>query len=100
MVPTVAWAEQRKNGFIGRYRVDGKTHSTPLFRLKSVALKEAERREQDGRRGDHFDQRSSKITLNEWFAIWCEGRKGKAARTQETEQERYRTLIAPTFGKT
>lgn len=94
----MAWTEKRAGGWIGRYRINGKAHSTPVFQSKTRARDEAVKAEQDGRAGGHVPRSASKITLNEWFEAWSETRTSKALRTRETEQERYRTLIAPTFG--
>ncbi|WP_419707324.1 tyrosine-type recombinase/integrase [Promicromonospora sp. NFX87] len=99
----MAYTEQRtdsegRTGHVGRYRVDGRLRSTRRFAAKREALAEARRQEEAGKHGEWVDPGAGRVTVAEWFAIWQESRVDRAPRTIEAERERFRSLVAPTFG--
>ncbi|MFD6142914.1 tyrosine-type recombinase/integrase [Promicromonospora sp. NPDC060271] len=99
----MAYTEQRtdsegRTGHVGRYRVDGRLRSTRRFTAKREALAEARRQEEAGKHGEWVDPGAGRVTVAEWFAIWQESRVDRAPRTIEAERERFRSLVAPSFG--
>ena len=99
----MAYTEQRtdsegRTGHVGRYRVDGRLRSTRRFTAKREALAEARRQEEAGKHAEWVDPAAGRVTVAEWFAIWQESRVDRAPRTIEAERERFRSLVAPTFG--
>jgi integrase len=99
----VAYTEQRtdsagRTGYVGRFRVDGRLRSTRRFTAKREALAEARRQEEAGKHAEWVDPAAGRVTVAEWFAIWQESRVDRAPRTIEAERERFRSLVAPTFG--
>ncbi|GAB2484218.1 hypothetical protein GCM10027063_27750 [Promicromonospora xylanilytica] len=99
----MAYTEQRtdsdgRTGYIGRFRVDGRLRSTRRFTARREALAEARRQEEAGKHAEWVDPASGRVTVAEWFAIWQEARVDRAPRTIEAEHERFRSLVAPTFG--
>ncbi|WP_277210311.1 site-specific integrase [Isoptericola croceus] len=101
----MAYTEKRSTrggatSYVGRFRVDGRLRSTRAFRSRRDALAEARRAEEAGKLGTWVDPRASAITLAEWFADWQAARADRAPRTGESERERFRSLVAPTFGST
>ncbi|PRZ04482.1 putative peptidoglycan binding protein [Isoptericola sp. CG 20/1183] len=101
----MAYTEKRDTrtggaSYVGRFRVDGRLRSTRAFRSRRDALAEARRAEEAGKLGAWVDPRGSAITLAGWFADWQTSRADRAPRTLEAERERFRSLVAPTFGET
>lgn len=99
----MAYTEQRtdsagRTGYVGRYRVDGRLRSTRRFTVKREALAEARRQEEAGKHAEWIDPSAARVTVAEWFATWQEARVDRAPRTIEAERERFRSLVAPTFG--
>jgi integrase len=99
----VAYTEQRtdsagRTGYVGRFRVDGRLRSTRRFTAKREALAEARRQEEAGKHAEWVDPAAGRVTVAEWFATWQEARVDRAPRTIEGECERFRSLVAPTFG--
>lgn len=99
----MAYTEQRtdsagRTGYVGRFRVDGRLRSTRRFTVKREALAEARRQEEAGKHAEWVDPAASRITVAEWFGTWQETRVDRAPRTLEAERERFRSLVAPTFG--
>jgi integrase len=100
----VAYTEQRtdsagRTGYVGRFRVDGRLRSTRRFTAKREALAEARRQEEAGKHAEWVDPAAGRVTVAEWFVIWQESRVDRAPRTIEAERERFRSLVAPTFGE-
>ncbi|MEG3613668.1 tyrosine-type recombinase/integrase [Isoptericola haloaureus] len=100
----MAYTEKRTGtggttSYVGRFRIDGRLRSTRAFRARRDALAEARRAEEAGKRGDWVDPRSGMLTVAEWFSAWQAGRADRAPRTLESERERFRSLVAPTFGE-
>ncbi|WP_418276843.1 tyrosine-type recombinase/integrase [Isoptericola jiangsuensis] len=98
----MAYTEKRTTAggatsWVGRFRVDGRLHSTRAFRARRDALAEARRAEEAGKRGEWIDPRAGTLTVADWFTTWQQGRLDRAPRTLEAEQERFRSLVAPTF---
>ncbi|MFV2142929.1 tyrosine-type recombinase/integrase [Isoptericola sp. G70] len=85
--------------YVGRFRVDGRLRSTRAFRSRRDALAEARRAEEAGKLGAWVDPRGSAIAVAEWFDDWQATRADRAPRTLEAERERFRSLVAPTFGE-
>ncbi|WP_407317834.1 site-specific integrase [Isoptericola halotolerans] len=101
----MAYTEKRDtrtgaSSYVGRFRVDGRLRSTRAFRSRRDALAEARRAEEAGKLGTWVDPRGSAVVVAEWFAHWQAGRADRAPRTLEAERERFRSLVAPTFGQT
>lgn len=101
----MAYTEKREtrsgaSSYVGRFRVDGRLRSTRAFRTRRDALAEARRAEEAGKLGTWVDPRGSAIAVAEWFGDWQAGRADRAPRTLEAERERFRSLVAPTFGDT
>ncbi|WP_020015322.1 tyrosine-type recombinase/integrase [Promicromonospora sukumoe] len=99
----MAYTEQRtdsegRTGYVGRYRVDGRLRSTRRFTVRREALAEARRQEEAGKHAEWVDPAAGRVTVSEWFATWQEARVDRAPRTVEAEHERFRSLVAPTFG--
>ncbi|GAA1985724.1 hypothetical protein GCM10009718_23840 [Isoptericola halotolerans] len=99
----MAYTEKRgtrggTTSYVGRFRVDGRLRSTRAFRSRRDALAEARRAEEAGKLGTWVDPRGSAIALTAWFDQWQKGRADRAPRTLESERERFRSLVAPTFG--
>ncbi|MFJ3406918.1 tyrosine-type recombinase/integrase [Promicromonospora sp. NPDC090134] len=99
----MAYTEQRtdsdgRTGYIGRFRVDGRLRSTRRFTVRREALAEARRQEEAGKHAEWIDPSAGRVTVAEWFATWQEARVDRAPRTIEAERERFRSLVAPTFG--
>lgn len=99
----MAYTEQRtdsegRTGYVGRYRVDGRLRSTRRFTVRREALAEARRQEEAGKHAEWVDPAAGRATVAEWFATWQEARVDRAPRTVEAEHERFRSLVAPTFG--
>ncbi|WP_402465414.1 tyrosine-type recombinase/integrase [Isoptericola aurantiacus] len=99
----MAYTEKRSGtggatSYVGRFRVDGRLRSTRAFRARRDALAEARRAEEAGKRGEWVDPRAGTITVAEWFEAWQAARADRAPRTLESERERFRSLVAPTFG--
>ncbi|GHH77615.1 tyrosine-type recombinase/integrase [Promicromonospora soli] len=99
----MAYTEQRtdsagRTGYVGRFRVDGRLRSTRRFTAKREALAEARRQEEAGKHAEWVDPAAGRVTVAEWFATWQEARVDRAPRTIEGECERFRSLVAPTFG--
>ncbi|MFE7508366.1 tyrosine-type recombinase/integrase [Promicromonospora sp. NPDC057488] len=99
----MAYTEQRtdsegRTGYVGRYRVDGRLRSTRRFTVRREALAEARRQEEAGKHAEWIDPSAGRVTVAEWFATWQEARVDRAPRTVEAEHERFRSLVAPTFG--
>jgi integrase len=101
----MAYTEKRDtrggaSAYVGRFRVDGRLRSTRAFRSRRDALAEARRAEEAGKLGTWVDPRGSAIDLAAWFGDWQAARADRAPRTLESERERFRSLVAPTFGGT
>jgi integrase len=99
----MAYTEKRPardgaTSYVGRFRVDGRLRSTRAFRACRNTLAEARRAEEAGKRGEWVDPRAATITVAGWFEAWQAGRVDRAPRTLEAEGERFRSLVAPTFG--
>lgn len=96
----MAYTEQRKGGYVGRYRVDGKLKSTRVLKSKRDALREAEAQERAGKLSEWVDPKAGAMTVSAYFELWQEARQSRAPRTLEDERERFASLIAPRFGDT
>jgi integrase len=96
----MAYTEKRTGGYVGRYRVDGRLKSTRVFKSKRDAQREADAQERAGKSSEWIDPKASAVTLADYFELWHGARSSKAARTRETERERFDSLIAPAFGRT
>ncbi|GAA4727051.1 hypothetical protein GCM10023216_17350 [Isoptericola chiayiensis] len=101
----MAYTEKRASAagttsYVGRFRVDGRLRSTRAFRARRDALAEARRAEEAGKRGEWIDPRAGDLTVAAWFDAWQSARADRAPRTLESERERFRSLVAPTFGGT
>lgn len=99
----MAYTEQRtdsegRTGHVGRFRVDGRLRSTRRFTSRREALAEARRQEEAGKHAEWVDPAAGRVTVAEWFTVWQESRVDRAPRTIEAEHERFRSLVAPTFG--
>lgn len=100
----MAYTEKRPtrggaSSYVGRFRVDGRLRSTRAFRSRRDALAEARRAEEAGKLGTWVDPQAAAITLAAWFGAWQSARADRAPRTLEAERERFRSLVAPTFGE-
>lgn len=99
----MAYTEQRtdsagRTGYVGRFRVDGRLRSTRRFTSRREALADARRQEEAGKHAEWVDPAAGRLTVAEWFTTWQEARVDRAPRTLEAERERFRSLVAPTFG--
>jgi len=95
----MAWIETKPGGHIGRYRVEGRTRSTTVFKRKTDAREAAERLEREGKVGQWVDPKKGRILLRDWAPRWLDSLE-VAAKTRHGYAELLGSLILPTWGST
>ena len=93
------WVEKRTGGYIGRYRVDGQTQSTTVFKRKKDATDTAREAERQGKLGKWIDPKAGRITVAVWSQKWL-GSLDVSPSTRHNYEELLSSLILPRWGKT
>ena len=94
----MAWVEKRPGGWIGRYRVEGRSRSTTVFTRKRDATEAAREAEQRGKLGTWVDPKLGRVSVAEWAPRWLGG-LNVTPKTRSSYEELLSSLILPRWGR-